>query len=101
MAKRHVQRARSDFWGCPRDPPEEVRLRNVPAGILKTAICLRGEGASVSAQGLHVLKSLLMDIRSKGREKPSCTLKLPVCGCCLRTLAAAGFAITKADTSLL
>lgn len=42
MAKRHVQRARSDFWGCPRDPPEEVRLRNVPAGILKTAICLGG-----------------------------------------------------------
>lgn len=24
---------------------------------------------------LHVLKPLLMDIRSKGREKPSCTLK--------------------------
>lgn len=63
------------FLGMPSRPPEEVRLRNVPASRLKTAICLGGRAPLSVLKVLHVLKPLLMDIRSKGREKPSCTLK--------------------------
>lgn len=52
------------------DAPEEVRLRNVPASMLKTAICLSGGwGEDLLLEVSRVLKALLMDIRSKGREK--------------------------------
>lgn len=63
-----MQRTRPDF-GAALWTPEETRLRNVLSHTLKTAICA-GEGPTLSElRVLHILKSLLMDIRSKGRKK--------------------------------
>lgn len=58
--------------------------------------CCLGGGATLSERRvLHILKSLLMDVRSKGREKNSTRLeKLP--GSAVGKWAAAVFAITKA-----
>lgn len=61
------------------DAPEEVRLRNVPASMLKTVICLSGgwgEDLLPVLEVSRVLKALLMDIRSKGRGKTHCALKV-------------------------
>ena len=59
------------FW----DAPEEERLRNVPASMLKTAICLSGGqgGPSASAQGFPCLRSFTdgHQVKEKGKN-PLC-----------------------------
>lgn len=57
------------FLGMPSRPPEEVRLRNVPASRLKTAICLGGKGPSVSAQGFTRPKTFTYGHQVKGKGK--------------------------------
>lgn len=58
------------------DAPEEVRLRNVRTSKHAQDSHLpewwgRGEGLLPVLKVSRVLKALLMDIRSKGREKPT------------------------------
>lgn len=57
------------------DAPEEERLRNVPASMLKTAICLSGGrgGPSASAQGFPCPRSFTdgHQVKEKGKN-PLC-----------------------------
>lgn len=56
-----------------------------------------GEGPALSELWvLHILKSLLMDVRSKGREKKSSTRLEKLPGSAVSKWAAAVFAITQA-----
>lgn len=61
------------------DAPKEERLRNVPASMLKTAICLSGGrgGPSASAQGFPCPRSFTdgHQVKEKGK-KTHCTLKV-------------------------
>lgn len=67
-------------------PPEEARLRNVPASILKTAICLGevGEGPPVSAQGFTRPKIFTYGHQVKGKGKTQLHFKIA----CMRLLLA-------------
>lgn len=67
MGERAVQRARSDFQGCPGDP-KEVRLRNAP-GLL----CTRGR-APVRVKGFTHPKIFTYTHRVKGKGKHPTTL---------------------------
>lgn len=68
MENRAGPRAGAGFWGYLGDP-QEGRLRNAQPSILKTAICLgRGVRNLSELRVLHILKSLLTHISSRGRE---------------------------------